>query len=92
MKKINKERKIKPEKLDKLYQSVITSQKDKTVKKRLSVFDSPIYFDKRQYSIKIPRRIFDFIDYTKGDKLEFIIDETDPKKPKLSIQYMQVKK
>ena len=79
-------------KLKKLYEATKNNIKDETLKEKLLVFESPIYFDGRQYSLKVPKRVFDFIEFSKGDKLNFIIDDSEPEKPKIMVAYANVKK
>jgi len=79
-------------KLKKLYEATKTSLKDDKLKEKLLIFESSIYFDGRQYSLKIPKRLFDYMEFSKGDKINFIIDDSEPTKPKISIVYAKVEK
>mgnify|MGYP001570516600 CR=1 FL=1 len=77
------------EKLERAYLSVIQEDKDEKIDKRLIIFDQKIYFDKRQYSLKLPTKLYDYIDYDEKDMIRIIVDDTDPDKPKIALEYIK---
>jgi len=51
----------------------------------------PILFDKKQYSVKLPKRVIDTIGFQDGDNLLFILIKPFDinKKPSLEIEYVR---
>jgi hypothetical protein len=77
-------------KLEKLYRTAIKDKPNMKAEKKL-VFRKKIHFDKRQYSIKLPKRLFDFFEYKEGDSIIFVIDDTVASNPKLNIELERAK-
>lgn len=85
-------RKIDKKKLDEDFRRIIKTEHEvPKADQKLYVYERPIYHSARQYVVKIPAKIFDFFEYSKGDKLKFILDITDIENPKISIEYDKLK-
>jgi len=60
-------------------------------KEEILTDEKPIYFDGRQYSVKLPTRFMEMLGFDKGDKLKFKLINPLPikpdLKPKLVIEY-----
>lgn len=50
------------------------------------IYERKIHFDKRQYSLKIPKNVMDKIGYEEGDLIQFIIN-----KPYKSLKDFEIK-
>jgi len=52
-------------------------------------FKKPIYYDKRQYSLKIPKEVMDKIGYEEGDQINFILKKPFRSLEDLKIEYLR---
>jgi hypothetical protein len=60
-------------------------------KKKDEVYDKIIYFDKRQYSLKIPKKVMDKIGYKEEDKIRFTLIKPYKGLEDLKIEYIREK-
>lgn len=54
-------------------------------------YDQKIYYDGRQFSVKLPKEMMNFFEHKQGDTLRFIVDISEKGEPKLKVEYIKTK-
>jgi len=69
------------EEIKEQFRQIVSEQKPKEI-----IEERPIYYDGRQFSLKIPKSIMDKIGGKKGDKIRFILNI---EKKELELEYVK---
>jgi len=78
---------------DAIPDSVLKRHQELKEKGTINQFDyeQKIYYDDRQFSVKLPREMMNYFHFKKGDSLRFIIDTSEKGEPTLKLEYVHKK-